>query len=136
MIYIEAELPDGTTINNIDVDGENVIIENSEGESLNFSINDIISVRLFHRVDIENVAELFLLYRNKKAYINVFDSEPSATFNAFPDATFKESIDDESITIDDLSNIRNYAIGIIKGKEKDITFKEIIKITNQNENEE
>lgn len=136
MIYIEAELPDGTTINNIDVDGENVIIENSEGESLNFSINDIISVRLFHRVEIENVAELFLLYRNKKAYINAFDSEPSATFNAFPDATFKEIIDDESITIDDLSNIRNYAIGIIKGKEKDITFKEIIKITNQNENEE
>lgn len=138
MIYIDAELENGNTVHNIvhnieQLDNDIITVEDENGDVIHVADTDTITVRMFKRVELENVSDLFSLYKNKKAYINVYSSEPEATFNVFPYETFKEIVDEDILDLDDLSHIRNYAIGILIGKEKTIKFKELMKLVNNNE---
>lgn len=124
MKYIEAILDIGNNIINISFEGDNVIVEDSEGEEHILSLNDKVTCRVFESLEPRSLLDIIKYYKNKKIFFNT-DSEKDAIFNSFPDMNFKEYLDSEDIDLEDLSSIFSAAFGLLKGKEKELSFKEI-----------
>ena len=70
MIYIESTFEDGTYINNIEFKESNVFVETSEGEELEFSLNEEIQVRVFDIVEIETVQDFIEAVKDNRVYCN------------------------------------------------------------------
>jgi len=129
--YIDSELPDNTTINNIDFFDNHIIVENSEGEEVKYEYTDKLYVRIFAKLELETMRDFINLSHHKKVYvITSFDCEADATFNTFPEEPFYKEIQDDKVDIDDFENLCNTCWGLLEGKEKEITFKQLQKIIN------
>ena len=132
--YIDAILSDGTSINNIDFFKDYVGVENSEGDILNFTYDEILDIRFFYRIEIESINDFLTYSKNKKVYvITSFDCEPDAIFNNFSDYSFSEYLKENDIETDRFEDVCNSAWGLLKGKEKEVTFKQLKKIIEDNE---
>ncbi|MBM25817.1 MAG: hypothetical protein CL760_09070 [Chloroflexi bacterium] len=130
MIYIESTLEDGTYINNIEFKENKVVIETSEGEELEFLLDEEIEVRVFDVVEIKTVEDFINAAKDNRVYCNQ-DLEKEALMQVFPDINLKGLIVDDSLELEELANISNYAFGKLKGKRKDITFAEMKKIIDK-----
>tara|TARA_Y100001960_G_C14770745_1_gene879836 strand:- start:1995 stop:2432 length:438 start_codon:yes stop_codon:yes gene_type:complete len=130
MIYIESTLEDGTYINNIEFKENKVVIETSEGEELEFLLDEKIEVRVFDVVEIKTVEDFINAAKDNRVYCNQ-DLEKEALMQVFPDVNLKSLIADDSLELEELANISNYAFGKLKGNTKDITFAEMKKIIDK-----
>lgn len=134
MLYIEATLDNGEKIWNAEEVEGKMIVETSEGEELTFELSDSVTIQLYEKAELNNINDLINLAKNKKAYASP-DSE-DGTFQEFPEENFQGLINEDFFTLEQVEILMETPIGILKGKEKTTTFKEIAKILKENTEKE
>lgn len=130
MYYIEAILDDGSFINNLNIEDDNASIETSYGEHLILNINTKVTARVFEKVEPKTLNDLIDMSKQKGIYVALFDSEVDAVFNEFPEQNFKSLLESEEIDIEDVYVLKyETPWGKLVGKEKELSLKEIYKIS-------
>lgn len=127
-LYIDSFLPDCTSINNIDFNDDSIVVENSDGNNKVYSYSDKLNVRIFKKIEIDNLQELIYFSKIKKVYvIENGDFEKEAIFNIFPEKPLCERINDNDfdIEIENIEKFCNSCWGFLVGKEKEITFSKL-----------